>query len=229
MVPFRLYSFRGCTSHLCELSTIYFTQNVAYFQAPLKHHSYTPDIVTTYIWPSWYSAQSWKLIPRLWHMASSMILILPGYPPTTAPTNIPQFTVHICIAHECHSTSIRLAAQIWGAVRCANYNKIHHCLNHQSLPNRTIVTLPSHLSRILPPSPSYPSFSILITWSLHFPSLYCWTVKVWHESDTHNGLVAQWLELLVQFRVVWGSIPCEVILLFQSLCVTAYGLELMQT
>ena len=39
-------------------------------------------------------------------------------------------------------------------------------------------------------------------------------VKVRHESDTHNGLVAQWLELLVQFRVVWGLIPCEVILLF---------------
>ena len=42
----------------------------------------------------------------------------------------------------------------------------------------------------------------------------CWTVKVRHESETHNGLVAQWLELLVQFRVVRGSIPCEVILLF---------------
>ena len=41
-----------------------------------------------------------------------------------------------------------------------------------------------------------------------------WMVKVQHESDTHNGLVAQWLELLVQFRVVWGLIPCEVILLF---------------
>ena len=42
----------------------------------------------------------------------------------------------------------------------------------------------------------------------------CWTVKVRHESEAHNGLVAQWLELLVQFRVVRGSIPCEVILLF---------------
>ena len=39
-------------------------------------------------------------------------------------------------------------------------------------------------------------------------------LKVRHESETHNGLVAQWLELLVQFRVVRGSIPCEVILLF---------------
>ena len=42
----------------------------------------------------------------------------------------------------------------------------------------------------------------------------CWTVKVRHESDTHNSLVAQWLELLVQFQVVRGSIPCEVIHLF---------------
>ena len=25
---------------------------------------------------------------------------------------------------------------------------------------------------------------------------------------THNGLVAQWLERMVQFQVVWGSIPC---------------------
>ena len=39
-------------------------------------------------------------------------------------------------------------------------------------------------------------------------------VKVRHESETHNGLVAQWLELLVQFWVVQGLIPCEVILLF---------------
>ena len=42
----------------------------------------------------------------------------------------------------------------------------------------------------------------------------CWTVKVQHKSETHNSLVAQWLELLVQFWVVPGSIPCEVILLF---------------
>ena len=39
-------------------------------------------------------------------------------------------------------------------------------------------------------------------------------VKVRHESETHNSLVAQWLELLVQFQVDRGSIPCEVILLF---------------
>ena len=29
-----------------------------------------------------------------------------------------------------------------------------------------------------------------------------------------NGLVAQWLELPVQFWVVWDSIPCEVIYYF---------------
>ena len=63
----------------------------------------------------------------------------------------------------------------------------------------------------------------LLTLNIFFPMCttqstcdfsYCWTVKVQHESETHNGLVAQWLELLVQFQVVWGSIPCEVILLF---------------
>ena len=55
---------------------------------------------------------------------------------------------------------------------------------------------------------------LLLLLDLALFSLPCWTVKVRHESDTHNGLVAQWLELLVQFRVVQGSIPCEVILLF---------------
>ena len=50
-------------------------------------------------------------------------------------------------------------------------------------------------------------------------------VKVRHESDTHNGL-AQWLELLVQFWVVWGSIPCEVILLFGYLSYVSQHMDL---
>ena len=54
----------------------------------------------------------------------------------------------------------------------------------------------------------------------------CWMVKVRHESETHNGLVAQWLELLVQFRVVWGSIPCEVILLFSYLGYVSWHTDL---
>jgi hypothetical protein len=36
-------------------------------------------------------------------------------------------------------------------------------------------------------------------------------------SQTHNGLVAQWSEHMVQFWVVQGLIPCEVIL-FVLLC-----------
>ena len=55
---------------------------------------------------------------------------------------------------------------------------------------------------------------VTITWAGPLKLVGCWIVKVQHESETHNSLVAQWLELLVQFQVVWGLIPCEVILLF---------------
>ena len=89
-------------------------------------------------------------------------MLLPLLPP-----RFQKLLIHTHIAHECHSTSICLAAQIWGAAHCANCGKIYNCLNHQLPQNHATLTLPSHLSHILPPSPSYPSFSISFTWSLH--------------------------------------------------------------
>ena len=50
-----------------------------------------------------------------------------------------------------------------------------------------------------------------------------WLLKV---SPDNNGLVAQWLELLVQFQVVQGSIPCEVILLFGYLGYVSQHMDL---
>ena len=57
-----------------------------------------------------------------------------------------QKPVHTHIAHECHSTSIRLAAQIWGAPRRANCEKTYNCLNHQLPQNRATLTFPSHFT-----------------------------------------------------------------------------------
>ena len=48
----------------------------------------------------------------------------------------------------------------------------------------------------------------------------------WLKSDMSQILVAQWLELLVQFRVVRGLIPCEVILLFGYLGYVSWHMDL---
>ena len=55
------------------------------------------------------------------------------------------------------AVSIRLAAQIWGTARSASFSKLHH---DSSARSQSSLTLPTHLARILPPSPSYPSFSV---------------------------------------------------------------------
>ena len=77
--------------------------------------------------------------------------ILPPFFPHTL--HCPQ--IHTRLAHECHTVSIRLAAQIWATARCAAYSK-----SHPPTRSRSSVVLPSLLARILPPSLSYPSFSI---------------------------------------------------------------------
>ena len=53
--------------------------------------------------------------------------------------------------------SIHLAAQIWGTARCVSFSKLHHDYSTRS---QSSLTLPTHLTWILPPSPSYPSFSV---------------------------------------------------------------------
>ena len=65
--------------------------------------------------------------------------------------------IHTHIANMCHTTSIRLTGQTWGIV-CCSYFKTHS--NFKTSPNHTTITLPAMLSCILPPSLSYPSFSI---------------------------------------------------------------------
>jgi hypothetical protein len=81
-----------------------------------------------------------------------------GVLPRFFPASLHQPQIHIRLANECHITSIRLAAQIWATARCHAYSTT---FTHSS-PTRTrlSITLPSHLARILPPSPSYPSFSV---------------------------------------------------------------------
>ena len=63
--------------------------------------------------------------------------------------------IHTRLAHECHTVSIRLAAQIWATAHCDSYSK-----SHPPTRSRSSVVLPSHLAHILPPSLSYPSFSL---------------------------------------------------------------------
>lgn len=67
------------------------------------------------------------------------------------------------IARECHTTSIGLAGQICGSARRANYYKHPHHDRNKPSQHRTILNLPSHLSHILPSSPSYPSFAVTFT------------------------------------------------------------------
>jgi len=82
---------------------------------------------------------------------------------TTTSADIPRPTDSY--PNMCHTTSIRLAGQIWGTVR-RTYFKTHSDTKISS--NRTTITLPSMLSRILPPSPSYPSFSVTLSHFLDF-------------------------------------------------------------
>jgi hypothetical protein len=60
------------------------------------------------------------------------------------------------LAHECHTFSIRLAGQIWASACCALFSKLHS----STRPRLPTLTLPSFLSRILPPAPTYSSFSV---------------------------------------------------------------------
>jgi hypothetical protein len=79
-----------------------------------------------------------------------------GVLPIFFPRNLDNPRIHSRLAHECHTFSIRLAGQIWASARCALFAKFHSSSRTQS----HIITLPSFLSRILPPSPSYSSFSV---------------------------------------------------------------------
>ena len=57
-------------------------------------------------------------------------------------------------------SSIRLEAQIWATARRTFYSR----LRPSSSPLRSSHTLPAMFSRILLPSPSYPSFSVSFAW-----------------------------------------------------------------
>ena len=81
-----------------------------------------------------------------------------GILPSFFPHTLHCHQIHTRLAHECHTVSIRLAAQIWAAARCESYSK-----SHPPTRSRSTVILPSLLAHILPPSPSYPSFSISFT------------------------------------------------------------------
>jgi hypothetical protein len=79
-----------------------------------------------------------------------------GLLPVFFPRSLHHPRIHTRLAHECHTFSIRLAAQIWASARCALFSNSHSS-SRARLPS---ITLPPFLSRILPPSPSYSSFSV---------------------------------------------------------------------
>ena len=81
-----------------------------------------------------------------------------GILPSFSPHSLHCHQIHTRLAHECHTVSIRLAAEIWAAARCESYSK-----SHPPSRSRPSLVLPSLLAHILPPSPSYPSFSISFT------------------------------------------------------------------
>jgi hypothetical protein len=82
-----------------------------------------------------------------------------GLLPPFFPHTLDHPRMHSRLAHECHVTSIRLAAQIWASARCFLYSRLYP-------PTRThlpVISLPSFLARLLPPTPSYSSFSVSFT------------------------------------------------------------------
>ena|SRR5271154_1888930 len=85
--------------------------------------------------------------------SSIWVILPPLFPPTS---DDPQ--LHTRIAHESHLVVIRLAGQIWGTARRICYSK--HIQGPNIPYHHSTITFPSFLSRILPPSPFYPSFSI---------------------------------------------------------------------
>ena len=103
-------------------------------------------------------------IPSEWGSSPDMLVLFTrsgvhsdylGALPPLFPPLIQQPRLHSRVAQECHTVSIRLAAQIWASACRSFYSRIH-----PSSPARPSVTLPVMFSRILPPSPSYPSFSV---------------------------------------------------------------------
>jgi hypothetical protein len=79
-----------------------------------------------------------------------------GILPVLFPRTFHHPQIRSRLAHECHITSIRLAAQIWASARRTFFSHLHPS-PAAPLPN---ITLPSFFSRILSPSPTYSSFSI---------------------------------------------------------------------
>ena len=82
-----------------------------------------------------------------------------GILPQFFPPTIHSLQIHTRLAHECHTVSIRLAGQIWAAARCKTFSALHYPIRTRS----SLTLLPTHLARILPPSPSYPSFTVSFT------------------------------------------------------------------
>jgi len=97
----------------------------------------------------------------IWPARRSLFYL--GILPPLFPPAFHKLPIHIRVVQDCHTASIRLAAQIWGAAR-RSYSKIHFGHNCNISHIRTTLTLPSIFFRVLPPSPSYPSFSIAFTW-----------------------------------------------------------------
>ncbi|KJA14059.1 hypothetical protein HYPSUDRAFT_173712 [Hypholoma sublateritium FD-334 SS-4] len=96
---------------------------------------------------------------NMWPAGRSLFYL--GVLPPLFPPMFEDLPLHTRIAHECHTASIRLAGQIWGAVRRRHFD--HLSQNPRMTSTRTTLTLPSLLSHILPPNPSYPSFSVSFT------------------------------------------------------------------
>ena len=143
------------TSHALELYTN-INQIMKASSIPLPVQKFIQEQVNNLfldsnIWPAWWSLFYLGILPPL-------------FPPA-----FQDLSIHTHITSMCHTTSIRLASQIWGTVHCTYFKTD---FKNKVSSNRSTITLPSILSHILPPSPSYPSFSVSFSWSLSYSSSF---------------------------------------------------------
>ena len=133
------------------------------FRTSFKHR-YDPSNFSPFHWPLIHLGMGQLSLPRLRCMTHIMIpllfrcssIFLPLY--SQSVSNSLLFSAWMsCILNQVGGS---LAAQIWASACSSLCFKL--VPSNQS---HTSVTFPSFLALILPPSPSYPSFSITFSWS----------------------------------------------------------------
>lgn len=97
-------------------------------------------------------SDTWRALRSLYYL---------GVLPKNFPRSLHHPRIHTRLTlHECHLFSIQLAAQIWASARCFSYSQNY---SSSRTPSHSSITLPSFFARILPPAPSYSSFSVVFS------------------------------------------------------------------